>query len=172
MRQQTITQERLKETLDYDRHTGIFTWKVKCGSANPGQRAGTLNHHGYRYIKLDGKRYREHALAILYVFNHWPDRQVDHRNGVRDDNRIYNLGTCFQHENQQNRKKQSGTTSLYIGVSYSKQAKKWRAAIRVNGVNHDLGYFWTETSARDAYLAAKEELHQYTPVPRSRRGLN
>lgn len=172
MREQTITQDRLKEALNYDSKTGIFTWKIQCGTARPGQRAGSRNHHGYRYIKIDGIRYSEHYLVLLYVFNHWPDRQVDHRNGIRDDNRLFNLNTCQPHENQQNRKKRDDTSSQYMGVSYSKLARKWRASIRVNGVNHHLGYFYREADARDAYLAAKEELHEYRPTPRASGGLN
>jgi len=172
MREQTITQDRLKEVLDYDRHTGIFTWRVQQGRARPGMRAGSRSHHGYRYVDVDGVRYSEHCLALLYAFNHWPDRQVDHRNGIRDDNRIYNLNTCQPHENQQNRKKKDNTSSRYIGVSYSQRAKKWRASIRANGVNYELGYFYTEADARDAYLSAKKRLHEYRPVPRQSNGIN
>jgi len=166
MREQSITQERLREVLDYDYKTGIFTWKIKSGTALPGQRAGTRNHHGYRYIKIDKVRYNESHLALLYIFNHWPDRQVDHKNGVRDDNRVFNLNTCFQFENQQNRKKRDNTSSQFMGVSFCKRTKKWRAAIRVNNVDYDLGYWVTERAAGEAYLAAKANLHEYRPKPR------
>jgi hypothetical protein len=46
-----LTQSKLKEVLNYDPSTGVFTWK-KCTNNRTivGQRAGFQNIRGYRYI--------------------------------------------------------------------------------------------------------------------------
>ena len=84
-----ITQEELKELLDYNPETGLFTWNVYNNIKNK-TTAGTFND-GYIQIKIKQKIYQAHRLAWLYVYGEWPKGQIDHINGIRDDNRIENL---------------------------------------------------------------------------------
>jgi hypothetical protein len=51
-------------------------------------------------------------------------------------------------------------------VSRHPTTGKWRAQITANRLRKFLGEFTCELAARDAYLAAKAELHTYCPVPR------
>lgn len=48
----------------------------------------------------------------------WPKDQLDHINGVRDDNRIENLREVTSQQNNFNRKPNSNSTSNYKGVSW------------------------------------------------------
>ncbi len=50
------------------------------------------------------------------------------------------------------------TTSRYHGVSWSKYVRKWRAAIKADGVTHELGYFDDEVAAARAYDRARRML--------------
>ena len=47
------TQGYLKQLLDYNSKTGVFTWKSKKhGRMKSGDIAGSLDTHGYRQIKI------------------------------------------------------------------------------------------------------------------------
>ena len=85
-----ITEARLKERLHYDPDTGIFTWlKMSRQPKRLGSVAGG-RCDGYIQIYLDGLIYRAHRLAWLYMTGEWPVGYLDHKNGVRDDNRWCN----------------------------------------------------------------------------------
>ncbi|MCK9994454.1 MAG: hypothetical protein Dbin4_02974, partial [Alphaproteobacteria bacterium] len=103
MKMAELTQSRLKELLHYDPDTGVFTRRVQTSSnARVGDVAGCLHPEGYRHIQIDGKRYAAHRLAWLYMTGEWPTNQLDHLNGVRDDNRWGNLREATHGQNQQN----------------------------------------------------------------------
>lgn len=57
-----ITQDRLKELLDYSETTGDFTWKESRGRVSKGTKAGTLDKDGYIIIRVDRHNYRAHRL--------------------------------------------------------------------------------------------------------------
>lgn len=79
---------------------------------------------------------------------------VDHINGDGFDNRVENLRVCCGRSNSKNRKKSSNNTSGFKGVTWHAKCKKWRAAIRVDGVDHSLGLHHTPELASRAYQAA------------------
>jgi hypothetical protein len=51
-------------------------------------------------------------------------------------------------------------SSKYIGVSYKKNAKKWRSRITINGKQKYLGLFQTEEQAHEAVQKALKELNK------------
>ena len=70
-----LTQERLKELLNYDSETGEFRYKKKRGNKRAGERAGCVrNNDGYRQICVDYEIHLEHGLAIFYETGKWPVR--------------------------------------------------------------------------------------------------
>jgi hypothetical protein len=90
----TLTREQLKEALDYNPDTGLFTWKKLPKAAHRkkvGEIAGSHDEKGYIRIGINGTVYKSHRLAWLYVYGQWPSKIIDHVNGVNDDNRISNL---------------------------------------------------------------------------------
>lgn len=162
-----LRQEDVRALLNYDPATGVFTWRVDRGpNGRKGSIAGSLDSKGYRQI-LIGKRQRSaHRLAWLYVRGFWPREQIDHVNGVRDDNRFDNLREATIGENQQNVSKRAGTTSKFLGVTWHKHAKKWNAKIQQGGKGRSLGYFHSEQEAYAAYQEAKAEIHRFNPCIR------
>lgn len=76
---------------------------------------------------------------------------VDHRNHNTLDNRRSNLRVCTNSQNCANKKKASGKSSGYKGVTWFKRDNCWKAQIKVNYRNIHLGYFDKEADAAAAY---------------------
>jgi hypothetical protein len=147
-----ITQEKLKEILDYNPDTGIFSWKVsKAKRIKVGSVAGCKNNLGYILIRIDGKIYLAHRLAWLYTHGDFPLNCIDHINQIKDDNRICNLRDVTVSENMQNQ-------SQVLG--YTKNGSKYKATITLNNILYQLGSYATKEQARQAYLDAKIKLHR------------
>jgi len=136
-----LTQERLKELLDYDPETGVFTWLESRGSVTAGAVAGSRRKDGYRKIKINQKFYLEHRLAWLYVHGKFPLDQIDHINGVKDDNRLDNFREVDHRENQRNTKRHFDNASGVTGVCWNKAAGKWHSRITSATKLENLGYF-------------------------------
>lgn len=84
--------------------------------------------------------------------------EVDHINGDGLDNRRKNLRAATKSQNRANQtRKVAGKTSKYKGVSWSRDRRKWRADIKVDGKRKNLGRFDTQEEARDAYNKAAQE---------------
>jgi hypothetical protein len=158
--------KQLKELLDYDSDTGLFTWRISpSNSIKKKQVAGTKNTNGHIQIKVFGKRYFAHRLAWLFTNGNWPPMMIDHINGIRDDNRIANLRQVTASENGHNQTKpHSRTKSGYLGVSWIKSRNKWQAGLGINGKYKFLGYFDDAKSAHAEYLRAKKIHHPSAPV--------
>jgi len=156
-----LTQSTLKEILHYDPESGVFTWlesiarRVKVGTA-----AGAKSPNGYISIKIGPRRYAAHHLAWLYVHGSMPEDQIDHRNLIRDDNRISNLRESNAFLNRQNTKLQCNNRSGFKGVSVCRNGR-WSAEITINRKSIRLGVFPTADEASEAYLAAKRKLHPF-----------
>lgn len=157
--------EKLKALLDYEPHTGTFKWRVsRKGGAIRGDQAGSVYDNGYRYIRVDNCKYFAHRLAWFYTHGTWPQNQLDHRNGNRDDNRIANLREATHPQNQQNRSSAISRSAGLLGTRLKKG--RWEAAITSDGVRHYLGRFSTTAEAHAAYLKAKSRLHVFQPSTR------
>lgn len=148
--------DELRRRLAY-RSDGVLIWKrppsarVKAGSV-----AGAINNKGnkgYRVIRFDNELYLVHRIAWAIVKREDPLAfEIDHINGNKLDNRMQNLRKASRVENNRNKKRVKGYT-------FCKKKEKWKAQIRANSKNNNLGYFDTEEQAREAYLRAKEKLH-------------
>ena len=87
-------------------------------------------------------------------------KTVDHVNGDSLDNRKCNLRECTTKENIRNRKgRNKNSTSGIKGVFWIKNAKKWRAQIKVDRVVIYLGYFTDKIKAATAYNEAAKKYH-------------
>jgi hypothetical protein len=164
MTTQILTQQKLKELLDYNPDTGDFTNKVHRNGRSPfGAIAGYTRPDRYKSIRIDRKSYLQHRLAWLYVYGVWPEKHIDHINNDPSDNRILNLRDVTRSENLQNRAAQSNNTSGHKGVTWLKATQKWQAQIRLNNKNIYLGTFDTVELASDAYQSASNKIHPCRP---------
>lgn len=147
-----LTWQRLKEVIDYDPLTGLFTWRISRKGCTAGKPAG-CQFGRYRYIGIDGRRYRANRLAFFWMHGEWPDGDVDHRRHSAGD-AMYNLRIASPSQNQANSGRPKNNTSGFKGVGWSRAARKWRAFITVNHKQRHLGLFETKTDAAIAYNKA------------------
>jgi hypothetical protein len=150
----------LRQRLRYEPETGKLFWleyegMPKRGYAQwVGKEAFTsCKPEGYRQGMVGGHGCLAHRVAWALHYGEWPDDQIDHINGVTDDNRISNLRVVTNQENQKNRTMSSNNTSGITGVVWDKFRRKWRARITVNGRKLGLGRFKT---LEEAAAARKE----------------
>ena len=153
----SLTQERLKEVLDYNPDTGFFTWiESLANRALEGSRAGTRDGDGYIQIGIDGRRYFAHRLAILYTDGYLPENTVDHIDRVPWHNWRLNLREASYQCQQRNCKMRSDNTSGAKGIYWHKLTRKWIARICVNGKMRNLGLYTSILDAAFARFAAEQ----------------
>jgi len=162
MTKQIITQAELKEQLHYNPDTGIFTWIKNSRRINAGAIAGSLTIKGYINIVVNGRCFKAHRLAWLYIYGEIPKEQIDHVDMNKSKNNICNLRLAYRSINQQNMRnaRKDNNSSKYLGVSKRKNCDDYRADIRVNGKKLYLGIFKNQELAHEAYLNAKRQFHE------------
>lgn len=156
---QPLTQDSLKSLLEYNPNTGIFTWiasynnKVSIGDVAESKRKG------YIRISINNRLYSAHHLAWLYIYGRFPNKQLDHINNIRDDNRIKNLREVTNQQNCFNAKSRSNSHG-YKGVYKRNNCPKnpYAATITINGKSKYLGCFKTPQEAHNAYIKAAKKI--------------
>lgn len=166
-----LTAKGLREALDYDPTTGVFTWATSRQGIKIGDIAGAVCAVGkdkrpYRYIGLDLRKYKASRLAWLYVTGEWPAHLIDHKDGDTLNDVFDNLRDVPPVGNSQNLKRHVDNASGFIGVSWHVPRQKWRARIAIDGRNTHLGLFDNPEAAHNAYMAAKAKHHEFQPVSR------
>ena len=160
MKKQALSAERLRELLDYDPSTGVFTWRDRDGSGGQNQRrsrvAGSVYSNGYLNITIDYRAYGAARLAFLWVKGRWPSQLMDHINRDPLDNRWINLREATPKQNLANSFNSNNKLGLK-GVCYEVNRRKFKAYIQVSGKSINLGRFDTAKEAQAAYAAAAEK---------------
>ena len=137
----------IEKGFTYNHKTGEILFKK--------EKKFIYNHSGYLklYLYLGNNKFglKAHQFAWYYMYKECVE-EIDHINGIRDDNRIINLRSVTRQQNQWNRKTAKG---YYL----DKKTNKFNSQIYLNRKRIRLGYFDTEEEARNAYLKAKEKYH-------------
>lgn len=136
----TLTQERLKELLEYNPETGLFIRKQNKGKFKKGDEAG-YNVAGYVYITIDGNAYPAHRLVFLYMDNFLPSTDVDHKNMIRMDNRRENLRVSTRRLNMLNMKQHIDSASPHKNVYHRKDTNTYSVRLTVDGKYKTFGCF-------------------------------
>ena len=147
---------KLNATFRYK--DGHLIWEHPSSSAvKPGSVAGTVSDKGYILIVFGGRSYKAHRLIWIMFNGDIPDNyQIDHRNGVRCDNRLENLRVTTNQGNALNRHSTLGVSGLR-GVN-KELSGRYRARFKFNGKYITAGTFDTPQEASDAYKRLREKL--------------
>ncbi|WP_017903577.1 HNH endonuclease signature motif containing protein [Pseudomonas asplenii] len=137
---------RLFEVVD-----GKLVNRIDRQFAKAGSICGGVNGWGYVHFQYQGHTYKAHRVIWLCVYGNWPG-ELDHINGNRSDNRIENLREVSRQENLRNQKVRTNSSTGAMGVT--REGRKWRARIRVDGAFIHLGYFDSIDEAVAARRAA------------------
>jgi hypothetical protein len=151
--------DRINELLCYNPDTGDISWRIKRGKCAAGRIVTCKNEKGYIVVRVDNVLLRAHRIGWAVTHNAWPEKEIDHINGIRFDNRISNLREANHSQNMKNIKKSVANKSGKKGVSWHKQAQKWQVHIKVDGVNHYLGLFDSVDDAHEKYKQVANDLH-------------
>lgn len=160
-----LTKEYLKKCIVYGKKSGGFTWLERplehftsisaCNTWNSdhiGESACCIDALGYEVVSINGGVIKAHHVAFILIEGVKPN-EVDHENGIRNDNSWVNIRSVTRLENTKNRKLRSDNPSGCPGVSFRKEQNKWRAKISHEGKRISLGQF---TTKEEAILARKE----------------
>lgn len=153
--------ELLLSALDYDAETGKLTWKRRPPCSFKGSETRSVewvalvwnkrfagkpistfrNKNGYIYTTINCGRYLVHRLIWKLMTGQDPNSEIDHINGVRNDNRWINLREVDCQTNGRNQQLQSRNVSGVVGVLWDPQRLKWSAAIVVDYKTIHLGRY-------------------------------
>jgi hypothetical protein len=150
-----IQKSTVEKFLLYDKASGFFYWKPRPISTKydrafnsrwAGKKAGSIvtsrkSKTSYIGIKLLGKTYKAHRLALLIIDGSMPE-EVDHIDGDGRNNSYSNLRRSNRKDNAKNPQIQKSNKTGVIGVNWHKAARKWQArAVNNNGQRVDLGRY-------------------------------
>lgn len=153
--------ERIRNLLIYEPATGHFYWRERGKGRRVDRPAGSVSVNGYVVLNIDYKGpLLAHRLAWLYEYGSLPTTGIDHRNGVRSDNRILNLRAATETLNGQNRRRANKNSRTGVLGAHKHTENSYRSRIKVGPTNIYLGVFKSAEEANLAYVAAKRELHE------------
>lgn len=153
------TQSELREIFDYREGLLIRKNSIKNPRLN-GKPAGFKQRSGYIECKVGRGKYAAHRLIWIWHNGDIPEGLlINHKNEVRDDNRIDNLELV---DNRTNRiissKFKSG--ELPMGVSLNCNRKRFKASITVKGKSTHIGVYDTPEEAKFAYDSKVNEIYK------------
>ena len=158
------SREVLNALFCYDPETGTLTNRVTRGRAKAGLQAGRVNPNGYRQVRINYVSY--YTSRVIWKMQTGEDpqeKEIDHINGDRQDNRWNNLRLATRAENVANKPKSTGDLNLPKGVYHAPTPGKYRACIKIKQKTIHLGTFTTPEEAGKAFRKASEKVFgEYT----------
>lgn len=135
------------------------TWNTRYS----GKEAFTRIHcRGYLAGSIHDRDYLAHRVLWLLATGDWPIGDIDHINGIKNDNRFVNLRSVSHSSNMKNQRIRSSNSSGVMGVCWNASRGKWVAQITVDSQGKFIGMFDSFDAAVAARKAA-EERHGFHP---------
>lgn len=157
-----ITADLARYLFNYDPDTGVLSWKNPRKKTLIGRPVGNKKGNNYMRVTVIVDRklnyFVVHRIAWLVHYGRWPKDQLDHINGIRNDNRLCNLRECSQAENNANTRLYKNNKSGVKGVYWEPDRNSWAAYIRENKILRRIGRFETK---EEAALARKQAFEDY-----------
>ena len=141
-------EKAIDNDIRYCPNTGHLYWSRRDRNRKMGFPIGCYDKDGYKTMNIMRKTMFTHHVVWFIHHREWPSNQIDHINGVLDDNRIGNLRLVTQCQNQRNRNTHRAGRRLF--TTYSKVCKKWAAQVPEDGKQTHVGYYDTELEANQA----------------------
>lgn len=155
--------EAARRELFFDWEEGLFYRLDTRGDVVSARPSGHVLPSGYVAVYTGGGNMLAHRVAWAWAYGEQPPEIMDHRNGVKHDNRLCNLRAATPAENARNRGMSSANTSGVTGVVKDGRGR-WRAQIGVDGRDVYLGTYHTKAEAAVAYERASVEMHgEFSP---------
>ena len=153
---------------------GKLYWRKQPRPNHPidiSKPAGSLNKSkgsGYLMIKYKGRIYNRSRLVWYYFHNKWPDKQIDHINRNKVDDRIENLRDISPIGNSDNidDKYKALSGYKYINKKKSKRYKQgfiWRFMLRTVGRKSPMKIVKHSTDLQPLIQFRNEYIEKYHP---------
>ena len=167
-RNKKLTKQKIEYLFNVDCDNGKLYWKHReWPKKKIGHEAGSINktkrikNNSYCSVFINGKFYKRHHIIYCYATGEWPDKNhiVDHINRNPTDDRIINLRMATIFQNMYNKSPYNKKSDLPQGVDVVHCLNKdiYRARIRVNKKNINLGCHETKAKANECYLLARKK---------------
>lgn len=167
----------LRECVDYDPRSGVFTWRPRPLHHFPDRAthtrwntkfarkiAGspTRDRNNYWKLRISGIFYMAHRVAWALIYGKPVPKMIDHIDGNPRNNRIANLRAANIYQSAQNRRGNAKSTSSGVkGIIYRERGncRQFCAYIAANGCRYWIGSYSTLAKAKLARHDAAERLH-------------
>lgn len=168
-----LTQELLKELIDYNPDTGVFTWKerplsmfkcerdCKAWNARYKNKVAGCSYINWKNkvnaISIKPKTYLCHILTYFYMNGNWPKEDIDCIDGDFTNLKWNNIRECTRTDSNYKQINPQRENKL-MGISFIKERNKYESKIKIKGKTIHLGRFNTQEEAHQAYVDAKRQI--------------
>lgn len=146
----------------YEQNSKLY-WKTRVANCRSvGDRAGGYNGKGYLVVMLNDKGYQVHRILYQIYNNVVLDEyiQIDHINGIKDDNRKENLRIVTNSQNQCNKKVQKNNKSTgtkNISKRKNKVGNEYYVLSITKNETHYLKLFRTDKFTIEEIIKIRDE---------------